>query len=418
MLKKINLKLLLQIFICFALLSRLFFVNFPSFGTDMGDYMAWTGRLVSLTPWNFYSANYFSDYFPGYLYILWLVGGYFSLLAPNLSFSGHQFEIYLKLVNSLFDFGTAYLIYKIVKLYKPNWSSFAALLYLVNPVVIFNSTVWGQSDGVYTFFLVLATYFLIELKKSLNWSFWMAVSILVKPQSIAVIPLAVIYQLKLPNHHKKLFQALVILPMLLIVLALPFTHKDPFWGLYHLGQTSTQLYPFTSEFAYNLWGLFGWWKSDATKIFITYQIWGILLFGLSILTIIIPIFLKKTLPPKQIIYLGMALSLMAFFLFVTRVHERYLFPFFAFMLIAAATSSSKRLVFYYIVLSLIHFFNIWYVYYYYNFVYSHPAWATLFPYSILNQPLCYTSLIITSLFLFALLLYEYYHRLLRSKLNV
>src|SRR6185369_13372594 len=48
----------------------------PHFGfdTDLGTYKAWALRLAEVGPADFYAPNYFCDYPPGYLYLLWIVG--------------------------------------------------------------------------------------------------------------------------------------------------------------------------------------------------------------------------------------------------------------------------------------------------------------------------------------------------------
>ena len=52
----------------------------PHFGyqTDLGTYKAWALRLADRGPADFYAPNYFCDYPPGYLYILWLLGSIYQ----------------------------------------------------------------------------------------------------------------------------------------------------------------------------------------------------------------------------------------------------------------------------------------------------------------------------------------------------
>ena len=44
------------------------------FRIDVGDFTAWAQRLAERGPGEFYDPSYFSDYPPGYLYVLWLLG--------------------------------------------------------------------------------------------------------------------------------------------------------------------------------------------------------------------------------------------------------------------------------------------------------------------------------------------------------
>ncbi|HEY5601252.1 MAG TPA: hypothetical protein VIK81_04170, partial [Patescibacteria group bacterium] len=65
-------------------------------------------------------------------------------------------------------------------------------------------------------------------------------------------------------------------------------------------------------------------------------------------------------------YLFASLFILAFFLFPTRVHERYLLPVFAFLIVAAFQLKSKFLIAIYLLLTLIHLANLYFVYSYYN----------------------------------------------------
>ncbi|HET7142328.1 MAG TPA: hypothetical protein VFJ03_07595, partial [Candidatus Limnocylindria bacterium] len=44
------------------------------FRTDVGDFTAWAQRMAAVGPGGFYSPDYFADYPPGYLYVLWVLG--------------------------------------------------------------------------------------------------------------------------------------------------------------------------------------------------------------------------------------------------------------------------------------------------------------------------------------------------------
>ena len=44
------------------------------FRIDVGDFSAWAQRLAERGPGEFYDPSYFSNYPPGYLYVLWLLG--------------------------------------------------------------------------------------------------------------------------------------------------------------------------------------------------------------------------------------------------------------------------------------------------------------------------------------------------------
>lgn len=355
------------------IIIRLFLIALPSFRIDMNTWQAWAGRLVEVTPLNFYAPNYFADYFPGYLYMLYFLGNSFHLIFPQLPIISLEFEYFLKLFTNIFDVLTALIIYKILSKHNKKWGLFTSILYLANPALIFNSSIMGQVDGILTFFLVYSTYYLIEVKKPFSWGINSALAFLVKPQGLIIFPTSFIYLIK--KFPKQRYLSVLVIPILMVLLSIPFFLKDPILGLYHLLQKSASTYPYTSMFSYNLWSLAGFWIPDSTIFLgITYQIWGLILFSIVLLIIILPL-KKVSINQTTIYYLAIALSSMAFFMFLTRIHQRYLFPFFAFLLIVASIKSSIKLIFIYLILSFVHLVNLWYVYYYYNYVYPNPTFS-------------------------------------------
>lgn len=393
----------LQIILILVIIIRLLAIGLPSFKVDMNSWQAWSARLTEVTPVNFYAPNYFADYFPGYLYILWFLGKSANFL--HIPIFSLEFEFYLKLFTNIFDFATAYYIYKIILKFQKNLAFCASIFYLINPALVFNSSVWGQVDGIMTFFLLYSIYNLIELNKPFKFSFSSALSILIKPQSLATFPVTSIYLIR--NFNFKKYASFLLIPILLIFFSLPFFLKDPLLGLFHLFQKSTNIYPFTSMFSYNFWSFAGWWISDSTKFLnISYQIWGILIYFIFLFLILLPLFFKKNFKNNLLIYFACALAIFAFFLFLTRIHQRYLFPFFAFLLITALLGRSIKLMGFYLILSIIHFINLWYVYYYYNYVYSNPSATNFIIYNLLS--LSYNWLAAINLICFGLLLLVYY----------
>lgn len=352
-------------FIILILAFRIALFSLPSFRIDMADWMAWFSRLQQVGPPNFYSQNYFSDYFPGYLYILWFSGLLFKLLS--IPINSQVFEVFIKGITTLFDVGTAYYIFKICSNYANRWKYFAPLLYLLNPAVIFNSSVWGQIDGVFTFFLISSSYFLIEKKKILGSGLLSSLGVLIKPQSLALVFVWIVWGFKkFPKTN--LLKSGVYGFLIFLLLSLPFFPKNPIFGILGLATGSQNVYKYTSLYAFNFWALFDWWKPDNTTFILTYEAWGIILFGISILLIVFSI-IKNKIKGGQY-YLAASLSFFSFFLLLTRMHERYLFPFLAFILIASIIYKSRLLFVVYAIGSIIHFINLWFVYYHFNFVYG------------------------------------------------
>lgn len=383
------------------IIFRIFLISLPSFKIDMVDWQAWASRLLTVGPSNFYNVNFFTDYLPGYLYILLLKASFFKLVFPKLSLFSLEFDHFIKFINTVFDMATAFYIYKIITRYNRKWAYIGSLIYLSNPASIFNTSVWGQVDSLVSLLVIYSSYQLIELKKFSSWSITTALGFLVKPQSLVILPILFFKYLKEPKRYYFFIFLFLILPIALII-SLPFFIKDPLFGLLHLLIKSSNQYPYTSVNAFNLWSFVGMWISDLIG-YPSYYILGIIFYGISILMIGLP-FIRLN-PKNSTVYFALALSILAFFLFPTRIHERYLLPFFAFFAITVCIYRSLKLLIIYLVLSLIQLANLWYVYFYYNYVYGgniHIPWL----FQTLQSN--YNLLSITALILFAYLVVNFY----------
>ena len=374
----------------------------------MNGWKAWSYRLAQVGASNFYSPEYFSDYFPGYLYILWISGTLFNFLS--IPINSLYFEFFLKFITTIFDIGSALIIYKIVLNHNRRFAPWSAIFYLLNPAVAFNSSAWGQVDGIFTFFILLSCFFLTEKKKIFKSSVATVLGILVKPHSLALIPVLSFFIFK--NFSiEKILKSLIVSVFLLIVLSLPFFPKNPLFGLLELANKSQDVYQYTSLFAFNFWGIVGSWRPDNQILVLSYKTWGTVLYLFSLVLIFFPI-IRKKISSKQFYFIA-ALTLFSFFLFLTRMHERYLFPFLSFILIAAIINKSKALFSIYIISSILHLINLWFVYYYYNFIYeiSSSAYNFVDPlianyaYLFINNNFKFFSILMVTLFLYLLFVY-------------
>lgn len=347
-----------------GLILRLFLLPLPPFGIDMNDWMAWADHLLSVGPDRFYETVW-SDYLPAYLYVLWF------LAEVHRVFSFFPYEILMKIPAVLADLGIGWLIYKIVKrdksekfaLFGEKLCLLVSSLYLFNPFSVFNSSVWGQVDSVFAFFLLAGVYLLLKKK---YWGAWgiLGFSFLLKPQAVFFVPLFWLCQLKEKQKLSRILTDGLILTGVIFLVSLPFFISDPLLGLPKLILKSTSTYPYTSIFAMNFWGIFGTWKPDATVLFnLSYQAWGMLFLGLGLILAWLS-FLKNK--KTFAIYLSSSLIVLAFFMLPTRVHERWLYPFFPFFLVWAALVNSFKGWFVYLLLSVFHSLNLYFVYTYYN----------------------------------------------------
>lgn len=370
----------------------------------MDVWKAWTYRLLTTPLPNFYSPTYFSDYPPLYLYYLLIAGKIFTLFTSLESLGSPQYDIFFKSLILGFDLLSGLIIYKIAKNHLPNNALLITSLYLLNPVILFDGVVWGQNDSILIFLLLLCCYLLFERNKYKPAIFIFSLAFLIKFQALAALPVISIFILK-KFQPKQWLVSLLIGVSTVITLSYPFyLNSNPLSGLLELAQKSSSIYPYTSINAFNFWAFNGFWKSDTKELLvINFQSVGIIIF----IAFLVPILLKLFLQKKVIsinYYLGIALSFLAFFLFLTRMHERYIVPFFAFAIFWCLVSFKKYLTTY-IILSVISFLNIFYVYYYYNFVYNHPISGNNLMYQFIDNNYIWFSLVNIIVFIYLLTMF-------------
>jgi predicted membrane-bound dolichyl-phosphate-mannose-protein mannosyltransferase len=328
----------------------LLFVSFflrlalSSFGTltlDQNTFIAWSTSLYQGGFGRFYQG--WSDYLPGYLYILWVLS-FLSHILPSF-----PTVILYKLPAIFSDIGTGYLIYLFVsKLKNRPWALFLSGLYLFNPAILSNSTLWGQVDSVPTFLFLLSIFFLPTHKSTS--ALLLAISTVTKPQAVLALPLYLYYMWKEKWRPSSIVSYIVIGGITTLVLFFPFSqHSNIFSFIYERLLATTGQYPYSTVNAFSLWGLWGQWKPDSSFT----QILGLFL------SFVVPLFvLFRVRHRKNYLYSALSVVFLSGFLFMTRMHERHLFPAFAPLLIAAGLYPPLLLS--YILLSVTYVANMHY----------------------------------------------------------
>lgn len=333
-------------------------VRIPLFGAapvphDFAAFEYWAMRMADLGPARFYSPDIFCDYPPFPLYLLGLCGWFIKILGGT---GNHLLSsVLIKLPSYLSDLATAWLIFSLLRKKRPAFSFCLALLYLFLPPVIYNSAYWGQVDSYYAF-LMLAAFCLLIKKKPEAATVLVAASFLTKAQTIAFLPLFLLYLLLHFGWRTTLRAALAGLAAGILIL-LPVSQGHPVtWAVSHyLAQAG--LYPYASMNAANLWVLCSAnFVNDATQVLpgVSYRLLGILLFlvgaGWSCYY-----YYRK--PNPASLAAGFAISALALFLFFPRMHERYLFPALAFLLLMVGYYRDKKIYLVTLIVSLSYFFN-------------------------------------------------------------
>jgi len=346
--------------ILLALIFRLLLGLLPSFTIDMNNWIAWSGMLTEHGPLKFYSLPGWTDYTPGFFYYLWIAGSFFKAIGSSLT------PFWVKLPVILADMGIGLLLYKILLKKSFKIAVFAFLAYVLNPVAMFTNSVWGQTDGLIALLILLAAYFLAEKKNFVVSSLFWVLALFVKPQALSTLPVLLLYLLFDKKYKKAVFFALFSM-VSIIVLGLPFFAKtNPILGISILISKMSNESPFTSVMAFNFWAFIkGMWIPDS-GIFLglRYAYWGAGIFLATFILAMVRLFKSKRKPQDLYFFLG--LTYLAFFLFPTRVHERYILVSLPLFLLSACLAYSKFEIVLYFLLSALALINIYHPYAYYT----------------------------------------------------
>lgn len=349
-----------------ALGFRIYISTFPSFEFDQSAFRFWSLKLAEKGLKDFYFQDFFTSNPIGYFYFLWPDGLFIKNIAPWIANNNLSFDLLLKLPANLADILTGCLVYYLI---SKRWGTKSGLLgfflYVANPAIFFNSSVWGQYDSIPTLFLLLATYILMMKKFPEVALAFFAISLTLKPQTISLAPIIGILLL-LNYKYKRWLTSILTFCSTLILIYLPFFPSNPFYGIYYANKGSANLFNCTTCFAFNFWGIFGNWQNDLKAFLgLPYLVWGVVsyIFLLSIILFTKPFKIKYQIP---FIYITSAIVILIFFNFLTRIHERYLFPFFVFFLLGAIMLKSRLLIAFYLVISFLHFLNLYLAYTYYQ----------------------------------------------------
>jgi len=344
-----------------ALVLRLLLAALPGFEIDIGFFRSWSEQLGADHPWNFYDAAHVANYTPAYLYVLWGIGE----LHGVLHFSAGEFEYLLKLPPIATDLASGYLLYRMLEGRRSCVRAAAAAAYLFFPATLFIGAVWGQVDSLVAFLILLSVYF-IGRGRPLAGALAFTVGFLVKPLVIAALPFLAIWIMRRhpPGTWLRIAGASTALVLLVI---LPFFLLRP-WEFIEQLREMSNVDESNSYWAYNFWNVFGFFDSgfrgdDAQHFGLANRYWGFLMFAAGAGLTIAATWRSEGMGALA---LGTALSMFVFYLFVTRMHERYVFPVFLPLLAAAVLTQSRLIFVVYAGLGVVHLANLYWVYYYFN----------------------------------------------------
>ena len=368
---------------------RLILVCISGWHPDLNNHIDWGIKFLQLGPQKFYENIFWGVSWPNQPLATMLLFA-FSAISKNIIFGFIEFlnqtfpffpsfiipyiktNIHAWMVKMPFvlaDIGIAFLIYKIVQEFKPKLAIIASCVFLFNPVIIYNSTIWGQTDSLINL-LALSGILLIFKRHYFLGIILFLFGFLFKLSLIIYLPIFGLLLIKQIKDWKKFITPILFFLVLIFCLAIPFSFgdKNPFEWLWYMytNRVLVRQGSMLNGNAFNLWFLLfslDYSKSEFTQFLgITYQVWSRIL----LIIFLIPVcfkFLKNKLTINSLLT---ALLLTAFgsFIFLTNMHERYLYPIFPILTILIFLPNTKFKIKSLIVLSLIHLVNLYNLWFY------------------------------------------------------
>ncbi|WP_250230128.1 phospholipid carrier-dependent glycosyltransferase [Anaeropeptidivorans aminofermentans] len=350
--------LLVFIGLSLRILSAFITEGYPG---DIQCFKDWSKMLSEDGFSSFYSSDAFTDYPPGYMYVLFILGKAKDFFRIE---TDAAFTLLIKMPAILFDILTSVFIYKISeKRMDKKTAWLIGLIYAVNPAVILDSSVWGQVDSVYSFFLILSIYYLASDKIIRSFGLF-AIALIVKPQSLIMSPVYIfyVYNYIRKNGFKKesitnIIDGITVGLFVIVGGILPFTKALDATDVIVQYINTLKSYPYASLNAFNLYAVFGgnWASINDIFILMPYSLWSIIF--IVLITIGSIGLLKRNSSKGNYFFVG-ALLFISTFMFSVKVHERYLFTAIPFMLMAYVYNKDKRIFLLYLSLSLSFFINV------------------------------------------------------------
>ncbi len=227
-----------------------------------------------------------------------------------------------------------------------------SVVFVFNPVLWYNSALWGQLDSIPIFLLLLSLYVGIVKEKPFISVLFFVAGFLIKQSLIIFIPLYFIVSLKRHGLYKSIIQLLFFFSVCVVsAVLMAYTLQVLFIT------SSTDI----TGYAFNFWSLFFPLQGASDlQPFITginFQQTGYTIFSITYIVVLLS-FRKKKIVFDHLLLMFMVVAFSAF-MFLTRLHERHflaVIPLLGFVLVTQAKQVKV-----YVVLSVFHILNLVYV---------------------------------------------------------
>jgi predicted membrane-bound dolichyl-phosphate-mannose-protein mannosyltransferase len=292
----------------------------PGLGIDVGSYQAWGMRMAEAGPARMYQPGYFLDYPPGYLYALWAMGS----LSRALGLGGTAQRMMIESPAIIADAILALLAYAFMRRKGQPFLAWAAMaLVALNPALLFDTLVWGQSDSIPALLMLTSVVLALDGEFEVSWGI-AAIAVLMKPQALMFLPLLGLWTLMKSGPREWIQAAVAPLAVILIAVA-PFQIGHAWNWIFTLYGSTVAYYHETSVNAFNLMAIIGGLRQgdSATVAGISYFMIGMTMLG-ALYGFLAWLLIRN--PTPRALMLTVFLALAGSFILGPRMHERYLYP--------------------------------------------------------------------------------------------
>ena len=319
---------------------RLYIVRWgDSFSSDLSTFKAWGYALnhTNLNEIYFQDSSLYLDYPPGYLYVLLALEKLRVLL--NIPYDAPVYDLMLKLPSLLTDlFCGAVLLWAGKRKLGEKTALLISGCYLFCPVILMNSAQWGQVDSFCTAIL-LSSLLLLYKEWYLPSALLYGLSIACKPQMLIFAPLYLFFTIQQRRWSKLPLGVLCAVGSILLI-AFPFSKDFDFWWLLDKYRSTLDYYNYYSVNAYNLWTVLGWnWKTLPEGILLELLTYAAPVLATGACGVLV--FRSRR---KDVFFACPAMLMSVMFLLGIKMHERYSYPIFLFLLLAFLFTPDKRLL--------------------------------------------------------------------------
>ena len=306
----------------------------PGLPADLNQFVLWTHGIATRGLGHAYDQDL--AFGPVIAYIWGALAALEPAFRTATDASDPAIRALMKLPAMLADVGVAALIGYALRS-RPRWAVIGAAAFLLHPAVIDVSAWWGQYESIYVLWGMAATVCALQGRNGPAAAF-IALAIATKPQALPlIIPFAAWFWAR--GGLRGLLRAGGIGAVVSAVLWLPFIPAGgPLNYLGNLGAWQNDIFNILSLRAWNAWWLVqeglagGRFLADDVEILgpLTLRYFG---YGIAALgSVAVGLAIVRE-PRPQTLVLGLAVSSLVAFAFLTGMHERYAYPVLAFLIL-------------------------------------------------------------------------------------